>query len=79
MAELDIPTASEPTTIPSTTERAPGASVPTAKAGTAEEKGTTVNGHGNGFDGVNGEGKGQVVTIAVVGAGQRGQVSTIRH
>jgi hypothetical protein len=84
MSELEVPSTNVPTTVPSTTERGVGATLPRmngAASASAEEKGPTVNGHGRGYDGVNGtgtaHGNGEIkcVTIAVVGAGQRGQVS----
>jgi hypothetical protein len=84
MSELEVPSTNVPTTVPSTTERGVGATLPHmhgAASAEAEEKGPTVNGHGRGYDGVNGtgtaNGHGEVkcVTMAVVGAGQRGQVS----
>ncbi|GFZ45521.1 hypothetical protein JCM24511_03247 [Saitozyma sp. JCM 24511] len=83
MSELEVPSTNVPTTVPSTTERGVGATLPRMKgaaSASAEEKGPTVNGHGRGYDGVNGtgtaHGNGEIkcVTIAVVGAGQRGQV-----
>jgi len=86
MSELDIPTASEPTTLPSSTTHGIGATLPASDTSAAlEEKaagGGLVHGHGAGYDGtttatghanVNGNAV-KCVTMAVVGAGQRGQV-----
>ena len=72
MSELAIPDANKPSTLPSTTEHCIGA--------TLDLPNGTTNGHGPGYDGMastNGHApkKQKVVTIAVVGAGQRGQVS----
>jgi hypothetical protein len=84
MSELEVPSTNVPTTVPSITEHGVGATLPHmsgSASASAEEKGPTVNGHGRGYDGVNGNGTahghGEVkcVTMAVVGAGQRGQVS----
>jgi hypothetical protein len=75
MTELAIPDVNNPSTLPSTTEHGIGA--------TLDLPNGTTNGHGPGYDGMsstNGHatGSGQkVVTIAVVGAGQRGQVSDL--
>lgn len=88
MSELDIPTTTRPTTLPSSITHGTGATVPPSQNSAAlEEKaagGGLVNGHGAGYDGqasatghanANGN-KVRCVTMAVVGAGQRGQVST---
>ena len=72
MTELAIPDVNNPSTLPSTTEHGIGATIDLANG--------TTNGHGPGYDGMsstNGHANGdrRPVTIAVVGAGQRGQVS----
>jgi hypothetical protein len=73
MAELAIPDVNNPSTLPSTTEHGIGATLGLSNG--------TTNGHGPGYDGLastNGHANGNSkspVTIAVVGAGQRGQVS----
>lgn len=72
MAELAIPDVNNPSTLPSTTEHGIGATIDLANG--------TTNGHGPGYDGMastNGHANGgqKPVTIAVIGAGQRGQVS----
>jgi hypothetical protein len=71
MTELAIPDVNNPTSFPSTTENGIGATIDLANG--------TTNGHGPGYDGMsstNGHANGgqKPVTIAVVGAGQRGQV-----
>lgn len=77
MAELAIPDVNNPSTLPSTTEHGIGA--------TLDLPNGTTNGHGPGYDGLsstNGHANGsskKPVTIAVVGAGQRGQVSHPNH
>jgi hypothetical protein len=73
MAEIAIPDTNNPSTLPSTTEHGIGATLGLSNG--------TTNGHGPGYDGLasaNGHANGnskRPVTIAVVGAGQRGQVS----
>jgi hypothetical protein len=72
MTELAIPDVNNPSTLPSTTEHGIGATLTLPNG--------TTNGHGPGYDGMpstNGHANGdrKPVTIAVVGAGQRGQVS----
>ena len=85
MSELEVPSAMQPTTLPSTTTHGLGATLPAE----LEEKaagGTLSNGHGAGYDGVpsatghaNANGNAvRCVSMAVVGAGQRGQVSLPR-
>jgi len=86
MSELDIPSATESTTLPSTTTEGLGATLP-AQLEEKSASGEVKNGHGAGYDGLssatshankNGN-QVKCVTVAIVGAGQRGQVRSYHH
>lgn len=75
MAELEIPNVNGATTLPSTTEGGAGATLDMPNGST--------DGHGKGYDGLSStdghaNGASKPITIAVVGAGQRGQVRQIK-
>ena len=67
MAELDIPIADQSTTLPSTTERGIGATLPDA----AHQLANGSNGNEQRSSNERGP-----VTMVIIGAGQRGQVRT---